>query len=326
VETILNNGITWNIFLQSLGTWLKTPMEAFSFLGSEYFFLILLPALYWCLEASIGLRVGFILLLSTSVNDALKMAFHGPRPYWVSTDVIGYASETSFGVPSGHAQIAVGVWGMLAASLRKRWVWLMAILIILLIGISRIFLGVHYPLDVILGWLIGTILFWLVLRFWKPAAEWLKKMRLGQQILGAFLASLVLLLFSLIPYLWLKISNWQPPAEWASFASQAVSLEGALVSAGTLFGLLAGLAWFNRQGGFKTAGPIWKRILRFVLGAVGILVFYLGLDVVFGVIAPGGAAVLPLILRYIRYTLVGAWVSAGAPWVFVKLKLADKTA
>ena len=115
METILNIGITWNIFFQNLGSWLKTPMEAFSFFGSEYFFLILLPALYWCLEASIGLRVGIILLLSTSVNDALKMALHGPRPYWISTDVIGYASETSFGVPSGHAQIAVGVWGMLAA-------------------------------------------------------------------------------------------------------------------------------------------------------------------------------------------------------------------
>jgi membrane-associated phospholipid phosphatase len=326
VETILNIGFTWNIFLQNLGSWMKTPMEAFSFFGSEYFFLILLPALYWCLEASIGLRVGIILLLSTSVNDALKMAFHGPRPYWISPDVIGYASEISFGVPSGHAQIAVGVWGMLADSLRKWFGWMIAILIILLIGISRMYLGVHFPLDVILGWLIGIVLLWLVLRFWKPAAEWLKKLSLGQQILGAFLGSLVLILFSLIPYLWLRITNWQPPAEWSSFASQAISLEGALVSSGTLFGLLGGLAWFNRQGGFCTAGPIWKRALRFVLGLAGILVFYLGLDILFGLIAPGGEAVLPFILRYIRYTLVGAWVSAGAPWVFVKLKLAGKAA
>ncbi len=144
-------GITWNVFFQNLGTWLKTPMEIFSFFGNEYFFLILLPALYWCLEATIGLRVGLILLLSTSVNDALKMAFHGPRPYWLSPEVIRYASETSFGAPSGHAQIAIGVWGMLAASLRKWWGWLIAILIILLIGISRLYLGVHFPHDVILG-------------------------------------------------------------------------------------------------------------------------------------------------------------------------------
>ncbi len=324
METIWNIGITWNIFFQNLGTWLKTPMEVFSFFGSEYFFLILLPALYWCLEASIGLRVGLILLLTTSINDSLKMAFHGPRPYWFSTDVIRYASETSFGAPSGHAQIAIGVWGMLAASLRKWWGWLIAILIILLIGISRLYLGVHFPHDVILGWLLGALVLWLVLRYWNPVAEWFRKMSLSQQILGAFIASLILVLFSLIPYVWLKSTNWQPPSEWAAFATQAISLEGAFVSAGTLFGLLTGLAWLNHQGGFSTRGAIWKRVLRFVVGAVGILVFYLGLDVLFGMIAPDAEALIPFILRYIRYFMVGAWVSGGAPWFFIKLKLAGE--
>jgi membrane-associated phospholipid phosphatase len=324
METILNLGITWNIFLQNLGSWLKAPMEIFSFFGTEYFFLMLLPALYWCIEANTGLRVGIILLLSTSVNDALKMAFHGPRPYWISTDVIGYASETSFGVPSGHAQIAVGVWGMLAASIRKWWGWLIAILIILLIGISRLYLGVHFPHDVILGWLIGALLLWLVLRFWKPATVWLTKMSLRQQILVCFLSSLVLILFSLIPFLWLKTTNWQPPLAWAQYATDTISLSGAITTGGTLFGFLAGLAWFNRQGGFSPVGPIWKRTLRFVLGAIGVLVFYVGLDVLFGLIVPDAEAVLPDILRYIRYALVGAWISAGAPWIFVKLKLAGK--
>jgi len=324
METILNIGITWNIFLQNLGSWLKTPMEVFSFFGNEYFFLLLLPALYWCVEAGIGLRVGIILLLSTSVNDSLKMAFHGPRPYWYSTDVIRYASETSFGVPSGHAQIAVGVWGMLAASLRKWWGWLIAIVIILLIGISRLYLGVHFPHDVILGWLIGALLLWLVLRFWKPVAAWLKKMSLRQQLLVAFLGSLVLILFSLIPFLWLIIANWQPPQAWAGYAINAVSMSGAFTTAGTLFGLLAGLAWFNRQGGFDANGSVWKRILRYLLGAVGVLVLYLGLKVLFGLIVPDTEAVFPYILRYIRYFLVGAWISAGAPWIFVKLKLAGK--
>ena len=326
METIWNIGITWNIFFQNLGTWLKTPMEIFSFFGNEYFFLLLLPALYWCMEAGTGLRVGIILLLSTSVNGAFKLAFQGPRPYWYSADVIRYANETSFGVPSGHAQIAVGVWGMLAARTRKWWGWLIAFLVILLIGISRLYLGVHFPHDVLLGWLIGALLLWLVLRFWKPVTSWVTKMSYGKQILASFLVSLVLILISVIPFVWLKTTGWQPPSEWASYATQAVSLEGAFTTAGTLFGLLAGLAWFNRQGGFSTDGPIWKRILRFVMGVIGVVVFYVGLDVLFGLIAPDAEAILPYILRYIRYALVGAWVSAGAPWVFVKLKLAGKAA
>ena len=326
MESVWNLGIAWNIILQSLGGWLKTPMEVFSFFGNEYFFLLLLPGLYWCIEASIGVRVGIILLLSTSVNDAFKLAFHGPRPYWFSQDVIGYASETSFGVPSGHAQIAAGVWGMLAASMRKWWGWLFAILVILMVGISRLYLGVHFPHDVILGWLLGAFLLWLVLRFWDPVVTWLKKMSLGQQILAAFLTSLVLILFSLIPFLWLKFTNWQPPEAWADFAKDAVSLSGTFTAAGTFFGLLTGLTWFNRQGGFSTNGPVWKRILRFCLGAVGILVFYLGLQQLFGLIVPDTEALLPYILRYIRYVLVGAWVSAGAPWLFVKLRLAKQAA
>ena len=326
METIWNIGITWNIFFQNLGTWLKTPMEIFSFFGNEYFFLLLLPALYWCMDAGTGLRVGIILLLSTSVNDAFKIAFHGPRPYWYSADVIRYANETSFGVPSGHAQIAVGVWGMLAARTRKWWGWLIAFLVILLIGISRLYLGVHFPHDVLLGWLIGALLLWLVLRFWKPVTSWVIKMSYGKQILASFLVSLVLILISVIPFGWLKTTGWQAPSEWASYATQAVSLEGSLTTAGTMFGLLAGLAWFNRQGGFSTDGPIWKRILRFVLGVIGVVVFYVGLDVLFGLIAPDAEAILPYILRYIRYAMVGAWVSAGAPWIFVKLKLAGKAA
>jgi len=326
METIWKIGITWNIFFQNLGSWLKTPMETFSFFGTESFFLLLLPALYWCMEAGIGLRVGVILLLSTSVNDALKMAFHGPRPYWYSANVIGYASETSFGVPSGHAQITFGVWGMLATSIRKWWGWLIAILVILLIGISRLYLGVHFPHDVILGWLIGALLLWLVLRFWKPVTAWLTKMSLGQQILASFLSSLVLILFSLISFLWLKITNWQPPQAWAEYVKDAVSLSVVFTTAGTLFGLLAGLAWFNHQGGFDANGPLWKRILRYVLGLVGVLVFCLGMKVLFGLIVPDEEAVLFYILRYIRYVLVGAWISAGAPWIFVKLKLAKKTA
>ena len=149
-------------------------------------------------------------------------------------------------------------------------------------------------------------------------------MRLGQQILAAFLGSLVLILFSLIPFLWLKIANWQPPQAWAAYAKDAIAISGAFTTAGTLFGLFAGLAWFNRQGGWDTNGLIWKRIVRYVLGVVGVLVLYLGLRMLFELVVPDAEAVFPYILRYIRYALVGAWISAGAPWLFVRLKLAKK--
>jgi len=330
MDAILNSGIAWIVALHSLGEWLVAPMKFFSFLGTEEFFMLILPALYWCVDAGIGLRVGIILLTSSGLNDALKMAFHGPRPYWFSTQVKAYAAETSFGVPSGHAQTAAGVWGMLAASLRKWWAWIIAALIILLIGISRVYLGVHFPHDVILGWLIGGLLLWLILRLWDPVTAWLKKRTLGQQILLAFAASMLLLLLSLPGFLWLQTSGWQVPTDWSENAAAAfpdpedwpspVTLDGALTSAGTLFGLAAGVAWLARQGGFSAAGPGWKRVVRYLLGLVGVLILWYGL----GKILPRGAAILPYLLRYLRYALVGAWVAAGAPALFTRLKLVEK--
>lgn len=98
-----------NLALQALGDWLAGPMKFFSFLGSEDFFLIVLPLVYWCVDSALGLRIGVMLMLSVSMKNLFKMSLHGPRPYWVSEQVIGMASETGFGVPSGHAMTAAGV-------------------------------------------------------------------------------------------------------------------------------------------------------------------------------------------------------------------------
>lgn len=74
-----------------------------------------------------------------------------------------------------------------------------------------------------------------------------------------------------------------------------------------------GLAWFNRQGGFDPGGMVWMRIVGFLLGAVGGLILYLGLKVVFGLIVPDSEVLIPYIFRYVRYFLVGSWISAEAP-------------
>jgi membrane-associated phospholipid phosphatase len=324
VENILLSlGLHVVISLQGLGQWLVLPMTFFSFLGTEQFFLVILPALYWCVDSGLGLRVGVILLLNTSVNDAAKLALHGPRPYWVSPQVKTYATETSFGAPSGHAQISAGVWGMLAATLRKRWAWWLAGSIVFLVGLSRLYLGVHFPHDVLLGWIIGGLLLWVVLRLWDPVAAWLANRRLIGQILMAFLASVFIILVELVPFLWLKLQGWVPPSAWAAYAGGAVSLSGAFTSGGAFFGLAAGLAGFKAQGGFIPTGPIGKRILRYVVGMLGLLVFYLGLELLSNRLTSGGEELPAYLLRYGRYALVGAWISFGAPWTFLRWRLAD---
>ncbi|MCZ7547741.1 MAG: phosphatase PAP2 family protein [Anaerolineales bacterium] len=313
-----------NSALQGLGGWLTGPMEFFSFLGSEDFFLLFLPLAYWCIDSALGLRIGVMLLLSNGLNSLFKVAMHGPRPYWVSDQVAGLASETSFGVPSGHAQIAAGVWGVAADGVKRTWGAGAAAVVIFLIGLSRLYLGVHFLHDVLLGWMLGGLLLWAFIKYWDPAAARLKQFSLANQVALAFAFSLaMILLVALIVFL---SRGFVLPAQWIENATRGggeapnpFSLAGIVTAMGTLFGILAGAAWTASRGGFSARGPVWKRGLRYFVGLVGVAVFYLGLKAVF----PAGDDPAALVFRYVRYTLVGAWVAAGAPWAFAKLQLSD---
>ncbi len=326
METILQDSIAWIVALQSLGDWLTLPMKFFTFLGSEEFFLLILPALYWSIDAGLGLRVGTILLINSGLNEILKLLFHTPRPYWYSPQVKGMTAEPAFGFPSGHAQKAVGVWGMLAAQTKRAWAWLLAIVIILMIGLSRLYLGVHFPHDVFFGWLVGGLVLWFFLRYWDPLEAWAKKQSLGRQIGLALALSLLMLASAWLAVL--PLQGWIMPGEWIDNITKSgqtqlpapVTLDGSLSAAGTLFGLLAGFAWLTSKGGFTSDGPAWQRVIRYILGLLGILILWFGL----GAILPRGPEMIPSILRYTLFALIGGWISAGAPYLFVRFRLTEK--
>ena len=323
MDFFLENGIRLIVLIQSLGGWLEAPMKFFSFLGSEYFFLFGLPVVYWCIDSRLGIRIGVILLFSTGLNDIFKLALQGPRPYWFSAQVNPLAAESSFGVPSGHAQNAIGVWGMMADRVGKSWAWIVAGIVIFLIGFSRMYLAVHFPHDVLVGWILGGLTLWLFLLFWERAAAWLKQKSMAQQILTAFIVSMVfVLLGGLLVY---GLRGYSVPAEWMTNAARAgdplpapVSMETSLTTGGTLFGLAVGLAWITRRGGYRVSGPVWMRALALIVGLMGLLILYAGLKAVF----PSGESLAAYFFRYVRYTLIGFWISGGAPRLFFHIKIA----
>jgi membrane-associated phospholipid phosphatase len=305
--------------------WLELPMRALTLLGEETFFLLLVPLLYWCVSARLGVRVGLILLLSTSLNYALKLLGAMPRPYWYSSEVAALTAEPSFGVPSAHAQNAVAGWGALAAWSSRRWAWAAALVLALLIGISRIYLGVHFPTDVLAGWLAGALVLWAFLAWFESAGAWAGQRTFGAQIGLALLSALLLL----GPSVLLVLGSWEMPAAWAANAARAfpggelpqpLALDTPVSSAGTWFGFGVGAALLARAGRFSAAGELWRRVARYLLGMVVVLALWAGLRAVF----PDDGTALAFALRFVRYALVGAWIAAGAPALFQKLGLAHQ--
>jgi membrane-associated phospholipid phosphatase len=323
MDILIEKGIEWIVAIQALGGWLELPMLVFTALGNENFFFLILPLLYWSIDRRLGLQIAFILAASSYLNSIVKLLFAAPRPYWVSAQVEPFLHEDTFGIPSGHAQNSAAFTGVVAAWVKKRlaWAWTLAVLLTFFIGFSRLYLGVHFVHDVVAGWVIGYVLLLLFLRFWDPVAAWLRTQTLAQQILIAFLISLLMIVIG--AWTTARLDGYVFPPEWEENARRAgplpdpVSVEGTFTSAGSLFGLAAGAAWIASRGGFQTAGPLEKRALRYVIGLLGIIVLWFGLGLVF----PDGETILPLLLRYLRYTLVGFWVTGGAPWLFFHFNL-----
>jgi membrane-associated phospholipid phosphatase len=325
MNPILDWGIHFIAGLQAAAPWLQVPSQFFSFLGTEEFFLVVLPLLYWCVDVRLGVQVAIILTLSNSFNSFFKLAFHQPRPYWISDQVRAMAQEPQYGFPSGHAQHATTVWGTVGASVKGWLRWLM-IAVIFCIGFSRIFLAVHFPTDVLAGWLIGGVILWAFLKWEAPVMNWFNRRTLAQKIGLAFVASLLILSIAVAG---LAFAPPADPPEWEAMAARAFppaagqpainprDMTGEVGIVGAFFGLVAGLVLLFDKGGFDTHSAWWKRVVRFALGVTGVLILWLGLRLVF----PRDASFASQVLRYLRYAFAGFWIAYGAPRVFIWLKL-----
>lgn len=273
------------------GPVLDAVFKSVTALGSKDFYFLLFPLLLWSIDFAIGARLAAVFLLSTYVNFALKDLLQLPRPFILDPSVRRYDVE-GYGMPSGHAQLSVVIWGTIAHAFRRTWGWVLAAVLAVLIGLSRIYLGVHFPTDVLAGWLIGALLLaaYIVLR---PRLEaWLKGKGLGTQLALVVALSLVLLLLHA--------------------TEDTTSLMGILLGAGV------GIALLLRCFEYHAGGPVWKKAVRFLLGIAVLLALRFGLKA----ILPQTGGLLEMLADFVRYAILGLWAGFGAPWSFRKLRLA----
>lgn len=329
-EFMLNWGIMVILTFQGWGEWLIVPMNALTFTGNLEFFLLILPALYWCYDRRLGVRVSLAVVLGAALSVLLKTAFHDPRPYWFDPRVhLWSAPEPTFGLPSTHAQGAVVFWGLLAAHSKKRWVWAAAILLMLFVGFSRIVVGVHFPTDVVVGWVLGGLILWLIISQEDAFMRWFNHKPKSQQSIFLVALSFAIVVLGVIVYQAVQ-ATWQLPAEWPNLAAQAApeaafdpfSLDVIVVSAAFIFGLACGLLYLETD--FNPGGAWHVRLARYVVGVIVSLLIWKGLDSLFAMIAaddtgPG------YVLRFIRYGIMSAWIWGLAPMLFLRLGLTERT-
>jgi membrane-associated phospholipid phosphatase len=173
---------------------LTAVFEAFTLAGYPLFYLALLPLVYWLWKPRESHQLVAFLILSALLNSFLKDFFDDPRPD-VAFALDGRVGG-SYGFPSGHAQLAVVTWGALAIFAGTRAATVGAVVMIVGICLSRLYLGVHDIEDVVGGLTLGGLSLLLFARYREAlTAQWASLSWLPQ-------GALLLAPLGLLPLLW----------------------------------------------------------------------------------------------------------------------------
>lgn len=271
-------------------------MLAVTTLGEETAFLVIGLILFWCVSKRRGYYVMAVGFFGTIASQAMKIACRIPRP-WVLDEnftILEQAREAAAGYsfPSGHTQTAVGTFGAIARSTKRKTVAVVSILLAVLVGFSRMYIGVHTPADVLVGAAISV-----------AALLVLHPLMLGSRdrSYGVFLA------LSAVSVVYLIVMELvQFPADIDAHNLQS-AMKNAYTLTGCAFGLLLVYPLEKRFVGFDEKAVWWAQILKTVLGLALVLGVKEGLRGPLEAIFAGHLAA-----RAVRYFLIV--VVAGLLW------------
>lgn len=254
-------------------------------LGEDFVFTALIAAGYWCLNKKAAVIAVYVLLLSGYLNFFLKLGLRMERPP-PEYRIVG-KEEITYGFPSGHTQNVVTFWSWIWLNIRRVWMALVSITVISVVGLSRIYLGVHYPIDVIGGIMIGVL--FSVLSF-----------KLGRMISMRFKDPYGLLNRAVpILAIFLFVVSYLISPDIARGGDHSATL-------GPLLGMPIGVMLEMKYVNFSTEVSPRTKILRVLIGFGFVIGLMLGLP-----------KILPGIIRWAIITFAAAFL---VPLIFKSIK------
>ncbi|MEG0014885.1 MAG: phosphatase PAP2 family protein [Cellulosilyticaceae bacterium] len=277
--------MNWEIqilqFLQEIrNPFLTSIMEAITFMAESLFIVVIIALLYWCVDKQRSLKIAWIVLFSSVINGIVKNIVKMPRPFQRGiVTPIRVETATSYSFPSGHTQIATSFWGGAMTIFRDRSVVILGSVFIILTAITRLYLGVHWPIDVIGGIVLGVICISIADKTLD-----IKKGFTKVHIVVVGIAAIGILI---------------------------LPVDGDLAKViGALLGMVVGAYLERRYINFKEKQPWKKQLIKIAIGIGGTLILYAGLKI----LLPSAK-----ISYMIRYMVVLLWIVAGAPLMFNRM-------
>lgn len=249
---------------------LDTVMSLVTRLGEEALFLLAALLVFWCVDKRRGyylMTVGFV---GTLVSQWLKVVCAVPRPWVKDPDFTivesARAAATGYSFPSGHTQSAVGYLGGIARFTHRWWLRAVCIVLALLVAVSRMYLGVHTPADVGVGFLIALVLVLAVYPLMESTLWFPNRMYLIIAAMLALSGAFVAYMELTVPTIGSAEVLMEAYENWAEAHKNAYTLLGAVS------GVLVAYGFDSKFLQFPTRAPWWGQLIKLVGGLALVLV------------------------------------------------------
>lgn len=267
------------IFIQGFSSsFLDFFFQLVTMMGEDLFIMAMVGIIFWCIDKKFAYFLAFAYLTTGFINTFLKEIFRVPRLIG-EPGVRSLRVETAGGYsfPSGHSQCGATFWTTVMLKIKKRWFYILSCIMMLLVGFSRLYLGVHRPVDVIFGLLLGFTWVFPAKRLFHYLEE-----SNSHKTVSYIALPIIIGMFFIQTGTYYKV-------------------------AGTIFALLIGYIVENKYIHYKEKAPLLFQFIKLIIGFTVMLIIKEGIKALLPV---------SIWSNFFRYLIIGLWLTIGSTYLF----------